>query len=187
MGFHTFSLERADSLDDPARYRFCSREELLELLDPEPTDHVMDIGSGTGFFTADVAPFVGALAAVDVQSGMHRHFAREGIPANTQPVTCGISALPFVDDAFDHAFSVDTHHEYYSDVAMSELARTIRPSGRLVTIDWAANGSGEAGPPLEERYTPAEIVTHLESAGFEIAQRRERPETVAITAVRNPS
>lgn len=49
MGFHTFPIERADKLEDPSRYRFCSREELLEMLATEAEDVVADLGSGTGF------------------------------------------------------------------------------------------------------------------------------------------
>lgn len=184
MGFHTFPVERAGALDDPVRYRFCSREELLELLDPTPTDRVADLGSGTGFFSVEVAPFVGSLLAVDLQAAMHQRFREKGLPPNTNLVTSGISGLPFGDDVLDLAFSVDTHHEYHSEAAMEELARAIRPGGRLVTIDWSGTGSGEDGPPLEERYEPEEIVAQLESVGFDIIEQRERPETVAIAARR---
>lgn len=184
MGFHTFPLERAGALNDPSRYRFCSREELLELLDPAPVDHALDIGSGTGFFAAEVAPFVGTLSCLDLQPGMHRAYRRKGTPANVHLVTGVVSALPFHDDVFDRAFSVDTHHEYYSPAAMEELARTIRPGGGLVTVDWSADGTGDDGPPLAERYGPGEIVAQLELAGFDVVERRERPETVAIDARR---
>lgn len=185
MGFHTFPVERADALDDPVRYRFCSREELLELLDPAPTDRVADLGSGTGFFSFEVAPFVGTLIAIDLQAAMHQRFREKGIPRNTHLLTGGISRLPLDDDVLDLAFSVDTHHEYFSEDAMDELARSIRPGGRLVTIDWSATGTGEEGPPLEERFGPKDIIGQLESAGFEVLVRRERLETFAIVARRS--
>ena len=184
MGFHTFPIGRAEALEDPERYRFCSREELLELLDPDPTDRVMDIGSGTGFFAVEVAPFVDSLIAIDLQAAMHRRFREKGLPANIELVTGEIATLPIADAALDLAFSVDTHHEYYSEAAMAELARVMRPGGRLVTIDWSATGSGEDGPPLEERFGPEAIVAHLEAVGFEILIRRDRPETIAIVARR---
>ena len=184
MGFHTFPVDRADSLEDPTRYRFCSREELLELLDPDPTDRVMDIGSGTGFYASDVAPFVGTLFAIDLQHEMHRRYLLQGIPPHTYLVTCDVAMLPFTDDTFDLAFSVDTHHEFYTESAVHELARTIRPGGRLVTIDWSSEGTGADGPPLAERFGPTEIEAQLMTAGFDITARRERPETVAIVARR---
>lgn len=184
MGFHTFPIGRADELEDPVRYRFCSREELIEMLDPDPGDRVVDLGSGTGFFSVEVAPFVGSLFAVDLQPAMHQRFREKGQPPNTHLVTSGIATLPFADDVLDLAFSVDTHHEYFSEDAMDELARTIRPGGRLVIIDWSADGTGEEGPPLDERFGPEAVVDHLEAVGFDVIVRRERPETVAIAARR---
>ena len=74
MGYHTFPLENADALEEPARFRFCSREELLALIDPSPAAVVADLGSGTGFYTDEVAPFVEHCYAVDVQTGMHDRY-----------------------------------------------------------------------------------------------------------------
>lgn len=68
MGFHTFDADQADRLEDAAsRYCYLSREELLDALAPSPTDTVADIGSGTGFYTDDVAPHVEYVYAVDAQ------------------------------------------------------------------------------------------------------------------------
>ncbi|EMA42618.1 class I SAM-dependent methyltransferase [Halobiforma nitratireducens] len=184
MGFHTYPTERADDLEDPSRYRFCSREELLELLAPTGDDTVADLGSGTGFYSRDVAPFVDALYAVDVQAEMHEYHREEGVPENVDLLTSEVSSLPFDDGELDAAFSTMTHHEYADDETMAELARVIRPDGRLVTVDWSATGSGEDGPPVDERFGPTEVETQLESAGFTVERRHDRPETLAVVGVR---
>ncbi|AGB37458.1 class I SAM-dependent methyltransferase [Natronococcus occultus] len=191
MGFHTFPMERADALDDPSRYRFCSREELLEMLAPTAEDVVADLGSGTGFYTDDVAPFAGTVYAVDVQSAMHDRYREAGAPENVEFVTSEVSALPFADDELDGAFSTMTHHEYASPPdaatpgdAIAELARVLRPNGRLVTVDWSADGNGEDGPDLAERYSLEDAVAQLEAGGFTVESARDRPETFALVAVR---
>jgi ubiquinone/menaquinone biosynthesis C-methylase UbiE len=184
MGFHTFPIDRADALEDASRYRYCSREELLELLAPESDDVVADLGSGTGFYTDDVAPFVETVYAVDVQSAMHDRYREKGVPPTVEFVTSEISSLPFDDDGLDGAFSTMTHHEYASDDAFAELARVIRPGGRLVTVDWSANGRGEDGPPVDERFSLDDAVSQLEAAGFTIESARDRPETFALVATR---
>jgi predicted TPR repeat methyltransferase len=75
MGHHTFDAGKAAKLEDAAaRYRSVSREELLWALDPTGTDAVVDLGSGTGFYTDDVAPHVDRVYAVDVQEAMHDHY-----------------------------------------------------------------------------------------------------------------
>ncbi|TYL36666.1 SAM-dependent methyltransferase [Natronococcus pandeyae] len=184
MGFHTYPIERADALEDPSRYRYCSREELLEMLVPTADDVVADLGSGTGFYTDDVAPFVDAIYAVDVQSAMHDRYRQKGAPSNVEFVTTEVSSLPFDDDHLDGAFSTMTHHEYAADDSFAELARVIRPDGRLATVDWSADGAGEDGPPVDERFSLEDAVAQLEAAGFTIEAARDRPETFAIVAVR---
>jgi ubiquinone/menaquinone biosynthesis C-methylase UbiE len=189
MGFHTYPIERAEALEDPARYRYCSREELLAMLEPSADGVAADLGSGTGFYADDVAPFVDTLYAVDVQSAMHDRYREKGAPANVEFVTAGISSLPFDDDGLDRAYSTMTHHEYASpagesDGALAELARVLRPGGRLVTVDWSADGDAAAGPPLEERFALGDATAGLEAAGFEIEFAADRPETMAIVATR---
>lgn len=184
MGFHTYPIERAAALDDPSRYRFCSREELLELLDPNSAAVVADLGSGTGFYAADVAPFVDRLYAVDVQREMHELHREKGVPAAVEPVTADVAALPFADAELDGAFSVMTHHEYADDAAFAELARVCRSGARVVTVDWSVDGSGTDGPPLDERFDAATAVEQLERAGFTTEIVRERPETFAVVARR---
>ena len=186
MGFHTFPVERADALEDPSRYRFCSREELVEMLGfgLESDAVVADLGSGTGFYSRDVAPFVDTLYGVDVQAAMHERHREEGLAANVKLVTAGIDSLPFEDGELDGAFSTMTHHEYATDETMAELARVIRPGGRLVTVDWSATGNGEDGPPVDERFGPDEVASPLETASFIVDRVHDRPETLAVVARR---
>lgn len=184
VGFHTYPIERADSLRDPSRYRFCSREELLEGLPLGPESVVADLGSGTGFYTDQVAPFVDTVYAVDVQEEMHEKYRDHGVPDGVEPVTAEVDSLPFADDELDGAFSTMTHHEYASDDAFAELARVIRSDGRLVTVDWSADGTGETGPPTDERFSATEARNQIQGAGFTIATARERPETFHVIARR---
>ncbi|MCU4925937.1 class I SAM-dependent methyltransferase [Halobacteria archaeon AArc-dxtr1] len=184
MGFHTFPVERADALEDPSRYRFCSREELLEMLALDTGDVVADLGSGTGFYSRDVAPFVDTVYAVDVQEEMHEYHREVGVAAGVELVTAGVDALPFADDELDGAFSTMTHHEYADEETMAELARVIRPDGRLVTVDWSADGTGEDGPDVDERFGVGEVVAQIEDAEFVVERVHDRPETLAVVARR---
>jgi len=182
MGFHTFDPAGADRLDDPSRFRFCSREELLAALDPDPSATVADLGSGTGFYTDEIAPFVGKLYGVDVQPEMHERYRENGVPGAVELVTANVEELPFADDDLDAAFSTMTFHEFASDAALAEIRRVLTPDGRLVTVDWSASGDGDAGPPVTERYDAAEVASLLEDAGFSIARVDERPETLLVVA-----
>ena len=186
MGFHTFDVDRADALDDPGRYRFCSREELLALLDPAPTDVVADLGSGTGFYSDEVAPFVATLYAVDVQTAMHDIYREQGVPESVELVTAEVEALPFGDGALDAAFSTMTFHEFATDAALAELARVVRPGGRVVTVDWSADGDGADGPTTDERYDLGHAVSAFADAGFKTTHAVARRETF-VSVVRRES
>ena len=186
MAFHTFDVDRADALESPDRYRFCSREELLALLDSSPEDVVADLGSGTGFYTDEVAPHVETVYGVDVQPEMHDLYREKGVPENVELVTAEISDLPFDDDALDAAFSTMTYHEFATSESLAELARVVRPGGHIVTVDWSARGDGADGPPTAERYDLGHAVTAFADAGFVTVHADERRETF-VSVVRRES
>ena len=201
MGFHTFDPASADKLEDESRYRYCSREELvaaLELGDDRDAT-VADLGSGTGFYTDDVAPFAGEVRAVDVQTEMHDRYREKGVPENVELVTADVGDLPFADGELDAAFSTMTFHEFAGDGhgegaegggedhtggagGESEVARVLRDGGRFVVADWTSDGGDEEGPPVAERYDRDEAVALLERAGFDVVRADERPETFFVIA-----
>ena len=184
MGHHTFDASRADKLERAAdRYRFLSAEELLWALALSPSDAVADLGSGTGFYTDDVAPHAGDVYAVDVQSAMHDYYREKGVPDNVDLVTTDVSDLPFDAGALDAAFSTMTYHEFASDAALAEVCRVLGADGRFVVVDWAASGAGEDGPPLDERYTADEAATAVRDSGFDVEHVAVRPETFLLVAI----
>ncbi|QCJ48270.1 class I SAM-dependent methyltransferase [Haloprofundus sp. MHR1] len=177
MGFHTFDIDRADALEDASRYRHLSAEELLSALRPNPEMTVADLGSGTGFYTDDVAPHVGHLYAVDVQEAMHDLYGEKGLPESVETVVADVASLPFDDGALDAAFSTMTYHEFAGAESLAELARVLRPGGRVVTVDWSATGAGRAGPPRDERYSVGDAASAFEDAGFSVDRAESRTET----------
>jgi len=185
MGFHTFDAARADKLERPERrYRFLSAEELVGALDLDGDEAVADLGSGTGFYTDDVALHAGHVHAVDVQAAMHDYYREKGVPENVDLVASGVADLPFADGALDAAFSTMTYHEFAGDDALAEVARVLAPGGRLVVADWAATGRGDAGPPLDERFDAATAAGALRDHGFGVDREAVRPETFLLEATR---
>jgi ubiquinone/menaquinone biosynthesis C-methylase UbiE len=182
MGFHTYPVERAPGLEDPSRYRYLSREELLHALELAGEETVVDLGSGTGFYTDDVAPFAGRVHAVDLQAEMHERYREKGLPGNVTLVTADVADLPLPDDACDAAVTTMTYHEFQSPEALAEVRRVLRPDGRFVVADWSAAGTGEDGPPTDERYDLATARAQLRETGFSIERADERPETFLLVA-----
>ena len=201
MGFHTFDPSMADRLDDESRYRFCSREELLGALDAGGTaddrdasgdgdsdgdstaiGHLVDLGSGTGFYTADLAPFFGRVSAVDIQPEMHDLFRENGVPDSVDLIESSTDSLPLGDGTADAAVSTMTAHELPLAATLAELQRVLAPDSPVVVVDWSAAGRGESGPPRGERYAASEVVDALADAGFGVETATERGETFLIRA-----
>lgn len=182
MGFHTFDPARADRLEDPTRYAYLSVDEVLALVDPAPDDRVADLGSGTGFYTDEVAAVAGTVHAVDGQPEMHHLYREKGVPANVDLLTTAIGSLPFADASLDAAVSTMTFHEFASVEALTEVARVLWPGGRLGIGDWTATGEGERGPPLAERFDAEAAVAALGEAGFDVERVSDRRETFVVGA-----
>lgn len=184
MGFHTFDPAEADRLEDVSRYRFCSREELLGAVGVDTDAHLVDLGSGTGFYTRELAPFFGRLSAVDIQEEMHELFRKKDVPDNVALVESSTDALPFDDSSADAAVSTMTAHELPLAETLTDLYRVLRPGSPVVVVDWSADGRGEAGPPVDERHPMRTVTEALVEAGFSVDRAVERPETYFIEASR---
>jgi SAM-dependent methyltransferase len=129
MGFHTFDADGADRLEDAAaRYRHCSREELHALVSPHSGMALADLGSGTGFYTDDLAPHVDRLYAVDVQTAMHDRYREKGVPAAVELVAADAVDLPFADGALDAVLSTMTFHEFADPDAVREVGASSGPA-----------------------------------------------------------
>lgn len=181
---HTFDPSRAEKLDDVARYRYLSRDELVPLLDPGPGDVLLDLGSGTGFYTIDLARYFDRVVAVDLQPAMHGLLSEKGVPSGVRLVTGAIGSLPVTDDTVDVAISTMTFHEFVGEGALVDVARAVRPGGRLVVADWTATGEYEMGPPEEERFDAASAADAVADAGFDVVRSTDRPETFVLVADR---
>jgi SAM-dependent methyltransferase len=184
MGYHTFDPAKADRLEDPSRYEFVSVDELWGILDPHVDDVIADLGSGTGFYTDDLAPAVAEVLALDVQPAMGELYREKGVPSNVRPVTAITDSLPLRSDSLDGAFSTMTFHEFVSDESFAELRRVLRADAPLALADWSAAGGGRKGPPLDERYDAEGAASLLEDAGFTVTRASERRETWVVAASR---
>ncbi|WP_324664443.1 class I SAM-dependent methyltransferase [Haloarcula sediminis] len=183
MGHHTFDADRAASLEAPERrYSVLSAEELRWAVDCSPDDTVVDLGSGTGFYTDDIAADAGELYAVDLQPEMHDYYREKGVPTNVELVTAPVDDMPLDAGSADAAFSTMTYHEFATAAAIEEIRRVLRPGGRLAVADWAADGEGERGPPLAERYSLDDAVETLREHGFAVEFEAARPETYLLVA-----
>lgn len=177
--------EKADHLEDPIQYRYLSAEELYALLDPDPEWTIADLGSGTGFYTDEVAPLVDTVYAVDLNEAMQDAYGEKGVPTNVELVTSDVGDMPLDDAMLDAALSLRTFHHGVED-SLDEIRRVLRSGGRFVVVDWSATGAGDRdrGPDREDCFDLATAQSLLLDAGFEIRSACERRETFTIVSRR---
>jgi ubiquinone/menaquinone biosynthesis C-methylase UbiE len=116
-----------------------TRDRLRDVLEPTPGERVLEIGPGTGYYTLDVAEWVGTDGGVeifDLQQEMLDHTirrARERGLWNVNPTQGDAQDLPYDDDSFDAVILVTVLGEIPDqDAALREVARVLRPGGRLI-------------------------------------------------------
>ncbi len=122
-----------------APHPLITRRRLAEILEPQPGERVLEIGPGTGYYTPEVAERIapdGALEILDVQQDMLDHTirrARERGLWNVNATLADARRLPFDDDSFDAALLITVLGEIPDqEAALREVARVLRPGGRLV-------------------------------------------------------
>ena len=108
---------------------------VLGLIDPALA--VGDLGCGTGQLTATIAPYVRHVIAVDSSADM-LDAARERLAGveNVDIRRGELEALPITDGQLDAAMlSLVLHYSPDPGRALAEVARVLRPGGRLLVVD----------------------------------------------------
>src|SRR5919204_397244 len=102
-------------------------------------ERILEVGPGTGYYTLDLAEWVESAGRVDIfdlQREMLDHTlrrARERGLVNVHDAQGDAQSLPYEDESFDAALLVATLGEIPDqDAALREVARVLRPGGRLV-------------------------------------------------------
>ena len=122
-----------------APHPIITRDRLREVLLPEPGESVLEIGPGTGYYTLDLAGWVGGDGTIeifDIQREMLLHTMRRvnerGI-GNVHPRRGDATSLPYEDASFDAVVLTTVLGEIPDrELALAETARVLRPGGRLV-------------------------------------------------------
>ena len=122
-----------------APHPLITRARLRRVLDPRPGERVLEVGPGTGYYALPVAEWLGpdgTLEIFDLQQEMLDHTLRraseEGV-RNIEPRRGDARELPNAEATFDAAYLVAVLGEIPDpDAALRQLARVLKPGGRLV-------------------------------------------------------
>ncbi len=152
-----------------APHPLITRERLRETLSPSPGERVLEIGPGTGYYSLDLAGWLGddgELELFDLQQEFLDHTmerARERALTNLVATRGDATALPHPDDSFDAVVLITVLGEIPDqDAALREIARVLKPDGRLVVGELFGDPHFTAPGALERR---------AEGAGLRLQER----------------
>jgi ubiquinone/menaquinone biosynthesis C-methylase UbiE len=145
-----------------------TRERLIEILEPGPRERILEVGPGTGYYSLSVAEKLerGRLEVYDLQQQMVDHVrarATERGLSNVTAWTGDAQDMLFEDDRFDGAYLTLMLGEIPDqDAALRELRRVVKPGGRVVVGEIAAD---------PHMVTFGALRTRAEQAGLQYERR----------------
>jgi ubiquinone/menaquinone biosynthesis C-methylase UbiE len=152
-----------------APHPLITRARLREALSPAGGERILEVGPGTGYYSLPVAEWVGSsgtLEIFDLQQEMLDHTLKAARAAGLENIveTQGDArSLPYESGRFDAAYLVTVLGEIPDQqAALGELARVIRPGGRLVVGELFGDPHFVRLRVLQER---------AQSAGLELERR----------------
>jgi ubiquinone/menaquinone biosynthesis C-methylase UbiE len=166
-------------LDAPDRDLWQRPDQIMDAMGIADASVVADIGAGSGWFTIRLARRVGPQGLVyaeDVQQEMinaiSRRVSREGFN-NVKPKLGTIDDPKLPAQSLDAALLVDSFHEVDEKdrvTMLTNLAKALKPSGRLGIIDFRLDGTGP-GPAPEERVSPDVVMNAAKAAGLKLIRQ----------------
>ncbi len=127
---------------------------LVELAPAEPQARWLEVACGPGLIARRLAPRVGEVLGVDLTPAMvvkaSAEAEREGV-ANVGFAVADATALPFEDASFDGTVTrFSFHHIPAPGRVLAEMARVVRPGGRVLALDRVADEDRDAFAWSEE-------------------------------------
>jgi ubiquinone/menaquinone biosynthesis C-methylase UbiE len=149
-----------------APHPIVTRERLRSVLAPQPGERVLEIGPGTGYYTLDMADWVGPEGKVEIfdlqQEFLDHVMRRAGERSNIVPTQGDATELPYQAGSIDAVVLTAVLGEIPDPAsALREIRRVLKPGGRLVvgelfgdphftTLNSLRRQSGQAGLSYQE-------------------------------------
>lgn len=122
-----------------APHPIISRDRLRLMLAPQPGERLLEIGPGTGYYTLDMAEWIGPDGRVeifDLQQEFLDHVMRRASERgleNVTPTQGDATALPYEDHSIDAVVLTAVLGEIPDTLAaLREIRRVLEPGGRLI-------------------------------------------------------
>ena len=156
-------------------------EQAIELMSLPADARVLDIGCGNGWaarLMAQRAP-LGRVVGIDISDVMIELASESSSASNIEFREASAEKLPFAEEEFSHAFSMESLY-YYADLpaALQEIRRVLEPGGRFVCVVDLYRENKASHQWIEQLKVPVQLLSIdeycslFERAGFVQVQAR---------------
>ena len=162
----------AKQFDNPERDGWQKPDTVLEFVALEPTEHIADVGAGTGYFAVRFASRAAKVLAVDLEPDMVEYLtqraAKEGL--DNLSAQLGQAEGPALSEPVDVVFLCNTYHHVADRPAyFAKVAASLKEGGRLVLVDFKPDAPPETpGPPPKHRVSIDQVQAELK--GWELTR-----------------
>jgi ubiquinone/menaquinone biosynthesis C-methylase UbiE len=185
-----FGSQAAAYLSSAVHARGADLDALAALVKDQGHSRVLDLGSGAGHVTFNVAAHAQDVIAYDLSSEMLDVLARAAAERGLRNVVTrkGVAEqLPFANESFEYVLSrYSAHHWHDFDAALREVSRVLKPGGIAGFVDAVSPGA-----PLLDTYLQAvellrdpSHVRNYSRAEWEAAMVRAGLRPASVTAFR---
>jgi ubiquinone/menaquinone biosynthesis C-methylase UbiE len=150
-----------------------TRDRLREVLRPEPGERILEVGPGVGYYTLDLAEWVGPEGTIeifDLQQEFLDHTmqrAAERNLTNLVPTQGDATALPYEDDSVDAVILTAVLGEIPDPGgALREIRRVLKPGGRLIVGELFGDPHFTTQASLKRQATEAGLVWQHHSGNW---------------------
>jgi SAM-dependent methyltransferase len=166
----------------------------------KPGIDVIDLCSGDGWFTFQIAKIARRVVAIDIDRNMlevARHRLTEGGVTNCEFVVGdAYEVANLAPRPVDYIFMANVFHGVPDRLRLAQAVRkTLKPTGRFAVINWHQRPREETtilgeprGPRTELRISPEETIKSVEAGGLKHVQLVEVPPYhYGVVFARSPS
>ena len=179
-GVRLFRAQDLGLLEAPDRDQWQRPDQIMDALGIADGAVVADLGAGGGWFTVRLARRVGPnglVYAEDIQPQMIEAITRRVQTerlANVRPIL-GTARDPRLPTGLDVVLIVDAFHEMEDPVSLlGNVARALKPQGRIGVVDFTPGGGGP-GPDPQERVSQDAVEKAASEAGLKLVRREALP------------
>lgn len=165
-----FNPNHLHKLDSPEREKLLPKGKILHGLDVQSSDDILDLGSGTGYFTIPLAEKTEKkVYALDVANEMLNYlkdrYTDAGI-TNIELVEGAIEHVPLEKNCVDKVMASMVLHEIEPlEAGLNEIYRLLRKGGRALVVEWVKKEASD-GPPKHHRLDADLLMDNIKEAGF---------------------